>query len=312
MQKNDKSKEMTNLIDSIFREIKADRTTGAVELVKKGVDAIALFIAHFQGNASEFMRELIRVSKTMIDAQPSMAPFFHLANSLLLAAEDCQEIGGLKTATRGAAKDFLLHLETSRDQIAQIAGELIYGKSRILTHSYSSTVLRTLTEAWRKGKQFEVICTEGRPNCEGFQMAQKLGESYLPVQLQIDSAAAYKMKEVDLVFVGADCLSPLGLVNKVGTYGLALSARESKVPFYALCGTEKLLGAGMAKGFRILKKDPREVWPHPAKGVEVLNFYYDTTPLDFLTGIVTEEGRMLGSEILRRFQRMKISKYFPA
>jgi len=68
----------------------------------------------------------------------------------------------------------------------------------------------------------------------------------------------------------------------------------------------------MAKGFRILKKDPREIWPHPAKGVEVLNFYYDTTPLDLLAGIVTEEGRILGSEILRRFQRMKVSKYFPA
>ena len=303
---------MANLIDSIFQEIRKDRTTGAVELVKKGVDAIALFITHFKGDGSQFIQDLIRISKTMIDAQPSMAPFFHLANFLLLAAEDEQEIERMKEATRKAVKDFLLHLEKSGDQIAQIAGELIHRKSRVLTHSYSSTVLRTLTEAWRKGKQFEVICTEGRPNCEGFQMAQKLGESYLPVQLQIDSAAVYKMKEVDLVFVGADCLSPLGLVNKVGTYGLALSARESKVPFYALCGTEKLLGAGMAKGFRILKKDPREIWPHPAKGVEVLNFYYDTTPLDLLAGIVTEEGRILGSEILRRFQRMKVSKYFPA
>lgn len=303
---------MANLIDSIFREIKADRTTGAGDLVKKGVDAIALFLAQFDGNASDFMRELIRISKTLIDAQPTMAPFFHLANLLLLAAEDCEEIEGMKTAVRAAVKAFLLHLEASRDQIAQIAGELIYGKSRILTHSYSSTVLRLLTDAWRKGKRFEVICTEGRPNREGFQMAEKLGESFIPVQLQIDSAAAYKMKEVDLVFVGADCLSPLGLVNKVGTYGLALSARENRVPFYALCGTEKLLGAGMTKGFRILKKNPREVWPVPAKGVEVLNFYYDTTPLDLLSGIVTEEGRMLGSEILRRFQRMKVSKYFPA
>ena len=142
-------------------------------------------------------------------------------------------------------------------------------------------------------------------------MARKLGESSIRVQLQIDCAAPYTLKEADLVFVGADCLSPLGLVNKVGTYGLAASARERKVPFYALCGTEKLLGAGMAKGFRILKKDPREIWLHPAKGVEVLNFYYDITPLDFLTGIVTEEGMIAGSEILRRFQGMIVSKYFP-
>ena len=298
-------------VDSILLEIKADHTTGAVELVKKGVDAIDLFITDYSGSPLRFFYELVRISKTLIDAQPAMAPFFHLANILLLAAEDRQDLETMKRAVREAVQSFLLHLRDSGEQIARIAGELIDVNSRVLTHSYSSTVLKTLTEAWRRGKPFEVICTESRPNYEGLQMAEKLGESKIRVQLQIDSAAPYRMKEVDLVLVGADCLTPLGLVNKVGTYGLAVSARERKVPFYALCGTEKLLGAGMTKGFRILKKDPKEVWPYPAKGVEVLNFYYDITPLDFLAGIITEEGMIPGSEILRRFQRMKVSKYFP-
>jgi translation initiation factor 2B subunit (eIF-2B alpha/beta/delta family) len=297
--------------DSLLQEIKADHTTGAVELVKKGVDALVLFIADYEGSGARFFHELIRISKFLIDAQPAMAPFFHLANTLLLAAEDQRELGAMKEATRKAVRSFLLHLQDSGEQIARIAGELIHGNSKVLTHSHSSTVLKALTEAWTRGKRFEVICTEGRPNQEGFQMARKLGESSIRVQLQIDSAAPYTLKEVDLVFVGADCLSPLGLVNKVGTYSLAVSARERKVPFYALCGTEKLLGAGMARGFRILKKNPREIWLHPAKGVEVLNFYYDITPLDFLTGIITEEGMIPGSEILRRFQRMAVSKYFP-
>jgi len=298
-------------VDSILLEIKADHTTGAVELVKKGVDAIGLFITDYSGSPLRFFYELVRISKTLIDAQPAMAPFFHLANILLLAAEDRQDLETMKRAAREVVQSFLLHLRVSGEQIARIAGELIDVNSRVLTHSYSSTVLKTLTEAWRRGKPFEVICTESRPNYEGLQLAEKLGESNIRVQLQIDSAAPYRMKEVDLVLIGADCLTPLGLVNKVGTYGLAVSAKERKVPFYALCGTEKLLGAGMTKGFRILKKDPKEVWPYPAKGVEVLNFYYDITPLDFLAGIITEEGMIPGSEILRRFQKMKVSKYFP-
>ena len=142
-------------------------------------------------------------------------------------------------------------------------------------------------------------------------MARELNDLGIKVQLQIDAAAAYTMKDFHLVLVGADCLTPLGLVNKVGTYGLALSAKEKRIPFYTLCGTEKLLGAKMVEKFRILKKDPREVWPHPAPGVEVLNFYFDSTPLDFLTAIVTEEGMITGSDILRRFQKKKVSKYFP-
>jgi len=67
----------------------------------------------------------------------------------------------------------------------------------------------------------------------------------------------------------------------------------------------------MAKKYRILKKDPREVWPDAPAGVEVFNFYFDATPLNYLSAIFTEEGMLRGSEIIRRFQRMKVSNYFP-
>ena len=302
---------MKNHIDSIFQEIKEDRITGAVELVKKGADATVLFISNFTGTPPIFFNELIRISKLLIDSQPSMAPFFHLANILLLSTEDIQDLEKMKRATKKAIRTFVFHLQSGIEQISKIARGLIPEGSKVLTHSYSSTVLRTLTDAKQEGRQFEVICTESRPICEGTQLAKKLFDAHIKVQLQIDSAAPYTMKGVHLVLVGADCLAPLGLVNKVGTYGLALSARERKVPFYALCGTEKLLGSGMANKFRILKRDPKEVWPHSPDGMEVLNFYFDTTPLDYLSATVTEEGLLSQNEIHQRFQKMKVSKYFP-
>jgi translation initiation factor 2B subunit (eIF-2B alpha/beta/delta family) len=302
---------MKDHIESILREIKEDRTTGAVELVKKGVDAIALFILNFTGDSSFFLEELIRISKILIRSQPTMAPFFHLANILLLSAESHRDLEEMKRATRDAIKTFVAHLVSSIERISKIATGLIPEGSRILTHSYSSTVLRTLVDAKKAGKRFEVICTESRPICEGLQLAKKLSEAQIRVQVQIDSATAYSTKETDLVLVGADCLTPLGLVNKVGTYTIALAAKEKETPFYALCGTEKLLGAGMAKGFRISKRAPEEVWSDPPEGVEVLNFYFDTTPLDFLSAIVTEEGIMSRGVILRRFQQMKVSEHFP-
>jgi len=303
---------MRALIDSIVEEIKADRTTGAGELAKKGAEAIALFISSSSGDAPVFLNELVGLTRKLIDCQPSMASFFHLANIVLLAAEDKKDLNETKRATKEALDNFLLHLRTTVRKISDIGRGLILQRARVLTHSYSSTVLRTLVDAKKSGQIFEVICTESRPMCEGLQMARELSELDVKVQVQIDAAAAYTMKDVALVLVGADCLTPLGLVNKVGTYGLALSAKEKNIPFYTLCGTEKLLGAKMVEKFRILKKDPREVWPHPAPGVEVLNFYFDTTPLDCLSAIVTEEGMIPGSEIFRRFQKMRVSKYFPA
>jgi len=302
---------MKTIIDSILREIREDRTTPAVELVRKGVDAIVLFITNFAGSPSLFFDELIRISKLLIDSQPSMAPFFHLANNLLLAAEGQPDIEEMKRSSKEATKSFILHLQTSTEQISKIAGGLIPEGAKVLTHSYSSTVLRTFIDASREGKAFEVLCTESRPICEGFQLAKKLSEHHIKVQLQVDCAAAYVMKDVDLVLVGADCITPYGLVSKVGTYGLAVSAKERGIQFYALCGTEKLLGAGMAKKYRILKKDPREVWPDAPAGVTVFNFYFDATPLNYLSAIFTEEGMLRGSEIIRRFQRMKVSNYFP-
>jgi translation initiation factor eIF-2B subunit delta len=302
---------MRTLIDSIFEEIKADRTTGAGELAKKGAEALSLFISDASGEREAFLSGLIGTAKRMIECQPSMASFFYLANVVLLAAEDQRDPKAIRRATREATDNFLLHLRTAARKISEIGRKLIPRGGRILTHSYSATVLRTLVDASKSGQPFEVICTESRPVCEGLQMARELTELGVKVQLQIDAAASYTMKDAALVLVGADCLTPLGLVNKVGTYGLALSAKEKGVPFYALCGTEKLLGAKMVEKFRILKKDPREVWAHPAPGVEVLNFYFDTTPLNDLTGIVTEEGTIPGSEIFRRFQKMRVSKYFP-
>jgi translation initiation factor eIF-2B subunit delta len=302
---------MDGMIDSILKEIKEDRTTPAVELVKKGVDAIALFIAHFTGGSFAFFNELRRISEILIDYQPSTAPFFHLVNVLLLAAEGHQEVEAMKAAVREAIRGFMGHLQSSGERISKITRGLIPDGGRVLTHSYSSTVLRTLIDAKKEGREFEVVCTESRPMCEGLRMARKLGEQRIKVQLQIDCAVTYTIKDIGLVLVGANCVTPFGLVNKVGTYGLALSASERGIPLYALCGTEKLLGAGMAKKYRILRKDPREVWPDPPAGIEVFNFYFDATPLKFLTAIFTEEGILRGNEVIRRFQKMKVSDHFP-
>lgn len=302
---------MKVIIDSILREIREDRTTPAVELVRRGVDAITLFTTHFAGTPSVFFNELIRVSQILIDSRPSMAPFFHLANTLLLAAEGHEGLEEMKESTKESIKSFVVHLQTSAEQISKIARGLIPEGARVLTHSYSSTVLKTLIDAKFEGKEFEVVCTESRPMCEGFQLAKRLSENRIKVRLEIDCAAPYTLKDIDLVLVGADCLTPYGLVSKVGTYSLAVSAKDRGIHFYALCGTEKLLGAGMAKKYRILKKDPREIWPDAPQGVEVYNFYFDATPLNYLTSIFTEEGMLRGNEIIRRFQRMKVSSHFP-
>ena len=118
----------------------------------------------------------------MIDSQPSMAPFFHLANTLLLAAEPHDDLEEMKEASKEAIKNLVLHLQDAVARISKIARGLIPEGARVLTHSYSSTVLRTLIDAKEGGKDFEVVCTESRPMCEGHQLAKKLSENRIRVR----------------------------------------------------------------------------------------------------------------------------------
>lgn len=303
---------MNVLVQTLLEEIGEDRTSGAAELVRKGAETVSVFLSTFGGPSSSLPGELMVLARRLIACQPSMAPFFHLANLLLLAAEDVPGIEGMKKTVEEAVETFLLRLKCSGELISNHARPLIPEGARVFTHSCSSTVLHALTDARRDGRAFEAVCTESRPLYEGFQMAGRLRDAGIAVQVEVDAASIYRVKDAGLVMVGADCLSPLGLVNKVGTYGLALAARERRVPFYALCSTDKLLGLKMVEAFRILRKDAREVWPHAPEGVEVVNFYFDTTPLDLLTAIVTEEGVLRGSDLMRRFQTMRVSREFPA
>jgi translation initiation factor 2B subunit (eIF-2B alpha/beta/delta family) len=82
----------------------------------------------------------------------------------------------------------------------------------------------------------------------------------------------------------------------MGTWGVALAAKAHGVPLYALCGTEKLLPGGYPY-FEIEAKDPEEVWPGFPPAVEVLNYYFEVTPLEYVSGLITERGRLTQAKV---------------
>jgi translation initiation factor 2B subunit (eIF-2B alpha/beta/delta family) len=153
----------------------------------------------------------------------------------------------------------------------------------------------------------EVVCTESRPIHEGRAVAARLAEEGIKTTLITDSAVAHFMSQVDLVIVGADSVSRHGLVNKMGTYPIALAARAQGVPLYALCGTEKFLPSNYPH-FRIEPKDPQEVWPGHPEEVTVLNLYFDVTPLDCVSGMVTERGILAGGELDEILEQLKMNE----
>jgi len=281
----------------VLWEIRENTSSGAAELAEQGAKLLLDALKQGQG------KEIRALGRALIDAQPAMAPMLNLVNHLFHAIESLQDPQAIKEKGRAAVQVFLDSLRTASEKIRRHALALLKGKRRVMTHSYSSTVLGVLEHA----RGIEVICTESRPLGEGLHTARALGEKGIRVRLVTDFAALSLVGESDLVMVGADAITLKGVVNKIGTYGLALAAREKRIPFYVLAGKEKFLPPPFSDAIRIEKNDPKEITRESVTNVVVENRYFDFTPLALITGVVTQEGMISGDEVRRQLEGMEVS-----
>jgi methylthioribose-1-phosphate isomerase len=186
--------------------------------------------------------------------------------------------------------------------------ELIRDGVAVLTHCNAGalatagcgTALAPIYEAARQGKRVRVFAGETRPLLQGARLtAWELREAGIDVTLITDNMAARVMfeRKVDLVLVGSDRIALNGDVcNKIGTYGLAVLAREHQLPFYAvapLSTFDPRIADGGA--IPIEERAPEEVTEGfgrrtAPRGVKVYNPAFDVTPAKLVTGIVTEVG----------------------
>ena len=288
--------------------IAADNVSGATALTRRAAEVLS-DLPEFSDEASVegFRHELIQVGRALADAQPSMAPLLRLVNDVLLAAEQEQELGALWLAVQDTAQAFAESLEQHTAAIARATLPLIPLGGTLMTLSSSATVLAALRRAHEAGRTMHVVCLESRPQREGVAFARRLAELGIAITLVVDAAAAVFMRDVQAVLVGADSVTPRGLVNKIGTYGLALIADAHGVPTYGLAGTEKFLPQALLSRWRIEERDPEEIvrGALPAH-LTVVNRYFDVTPLDLLAGVVTEEGVLTNAEVAQWLEGIRV------
>jgi translation initiation factor eIF-2B subunit delta len=282
----------------ILQEIRADNHSGATQLAEKGARLLLAVLAEGRGE------EVRSMGRALLDAQPAMAPMVNLVNHLFHAIESLQNPHAIREKGKAAIQGFLDGLMTGAEKIRGHVLALLQGKKIIMTLSYSPTVLGVLGLA----QGVEIICPESRPLCEGLKTARELGARGIRVRVVADFAALSLMGECDLVMAGADAITLEGVVNKIGTYGLALAAREKVVPFYVLAGTEKFLPPPFSHALRIEKKDPAEITSEVIPHSVVENRYFDLTPLELITGVVMQEGVIPGREVRGFLEGMAINK----
>jgi methylthioribose-1-phosphate isomerase len=186
--------------------------------------------------------------------------------------------------------------------------ELIPDGATVLTHCNAGalatagygTALGVIRAATEAGKHVAVFADETRPFLQGARLtAWELKKDNIPVTLITDNMAGYFMKRGDIncVVVGADRIAANGdVANKIGTYSVAVLAKENDIPFY-VAAPISTLDLNMASGDQIPieERDEREV-THvkdvrlTPTGVRIANPAFDVTPNRYVTAIITERG----------------------
>ena len=298
--------------------IRDDHTSGAAALTAQAVaalDALAAWLDHPSSSADTARPiTLVRAAVEELAAtQPVMAPLRRLGWAVLTAAGNqaaAADAATVAEAVRAAAAAFIAAMQTHQEQAAIHAAALLPSQAAVLTHSASSAIEAALRRAYAAGRLAHVTCLEARPLCEGRALAQRLAAAGIPVTLAVDALAARLVGDVDAVLVGGDTVAPGGLINKAGTATLALAARSCRIPVYAVCPSEKLLPrlprtrcpAPQRRGFAVPDRaqPSEEVLSTPLPSVAVANYYFDRTPLHYLTAVVTEAGPLSPSQVRSR------------
>ena len=185
---------------------------------------------------------------------------------------------------------------------------LVKDGSVILTHCNAGalatagfgTALGVVRAAANAGKDIKVLANETRPFLQGARLTTwELKEDGIPVKLITDNMCGFFMnkQEIDLVVVGADRIAANGdVANKIGTYMVAVLAKENNIPFFVAAPVSTLdLSLASGKEIPIEERSSEEVTRINQKqispeGVEAAHPAFDITPNHLVTAIITENG----------------------
>lgn len=257
-----------------------------------------------------FFRDYEKICDVMAATRPTAVNLFWAVDRMKRFCMDHREAGVAKL--KGLIKDEALRIHKEDLEINKSIGRngnpLIPKGARILTHCNAGalatagygTALGVIRAAHEAGKGIHVFADETRPFLQGARLTTwELMKDDIPVTLITDNMAGYFMKKgmIDLVIVGADRIAANGdTANKIGTYSVAVLAKEHNIPFYVAAPISTLdLTLKSGDEIPIEERNIREV-THvfdrqiAPDGVNVLNPAFDVTSNKYITAIITEKG----------------------
>jgi len=304
--------------ESMYEAIQVLRVRGAPAIGVAAAFGLYLGIRDFSGgDVSSFLGHVNDRAAFLAASRPTAVNLFWALDRMRkfahAQAESCGDIGiDIDTLKKRILEEAVRILEEDKRMcraIGEHGFELIKDKDCILTHcnagglatSELGTALAPIYVGQERGVTFRVFADETRPLLQGARItALELSEAGIPVTVICDNMAASVMAsgQIKACIVGADRIAANGdTANKIGTYGVAISAAYHKIPFY-VAAPSSTFDLKIKNGADIpIEKRGREevaVWGGVKKTVpdkaEVFNPSFDVTPAELIAAIVTEKG----------------------
>ena len=285
-------------------------------LVVRGAPAIGvsgafgLALAALQSKAStkeELIRDLRKAEKILFETRPTAVNLKWGLEKIMKVANDGDNVNEIKEFVINTAKKMAEDDVQTNMAMGKHGSELFNDNDTIMTHCNAGalatvaygTALGVIRATKESGKKIKVIATETRPVQQGSRLtAFELKHDGIDVSLIPDTAVGYSMAQglVNKVIVGADRILRTGHVfNKIGTYQVALIAKQHGIPFYVAAPLSTFDLQSNPEDVVIEQRNGSEVTGIGDKktapdGINVINPAFDMTPPELISGIITEKG----------------------
>ncbi len=289
--------------------IRAMRVRGAPAIGVTAAYAMVLAARQVSGNdLPAFLSDLEQAASEIAVARPTAVNLQWSVSRMLRAAREESDVAAIQGRLPAEAQRIQDEDEEVNRRMGAFGKELLPQDGSVLTHCNAGalatagfgTAVGVIRAGWEEGKRYRVFNTETRPFLQGARLTawefQQLG---IPATLIVDSAAGMLMQsgDIDCVITGADRIAANGdTANKIGTYSLAVLAKENNIPFYVAAPISTIdLDLDSGDLIQIEQRPADEVLqlqgiPTAPQGVSAVNPAFDVTPHRYVTAIITEAG----------------------
>jgi len=298
--------------EDVARAIRSMQVRGAPAIGVAAAYGLALAAAATPAtDAASFVGDLEASAAVLGQTRPTAVNLRWALERVLAHTKSVVNHDGVEAAKRAVLE--LAHQLAAEDvatnrSIGSFGLELVPAGANMLTHCNAGalatvdygTALGVVRAAHEAGRGVHVYVDETRPFLQGARLtAWELQQLGIPLTLITDSMAGHFMNrgKVDLVVVGADRIAANGdVANKIGTYSLAVLARENQIPFYVASPLSTVdLSIASGSDIPIEERSSREVTeiagaPIAPEGVHAAHPAFDVTPARLVTAIITERG----------------------